>query len=63
MKTATIFRSHIMTLAQKDALKALSDALALATDSGLFDSAPAWDAIGPDTINAFCDSVALLEAQ
>lgn len=50
-----------MTDEQNKALEQLSAAVVAATDSGLFDSAEAWDAIGPDEINAFCDGVAELK--
>jgi len=52
---------NTLTPEQQVALQALNAALTAATDSGLFDSSPAWDAIGPETINAFCDGVARLE--
>lgn len=42
---------------QTGALAALSAALALGTQARLFDSALAWDLIGPDTINGFADGI------
>ena len=51
-----------LTADQRAAVKLLSVALTIATNSGFLDSGAAWDAMGvPDVINDFCDGITDVE--